>query len=169
MIATLKQFKFKYFPIALIIAYVPFHLTEEALLNFPLWMYEHYGLPKPLSYPHWLMNNSFFLITLLVGLTIFLRNTTNYLSIGIGILIWGFMNTMEHTVFSILDLKFSPGFFTSIILFVPIAISGFINLCLNRQLNRMVFIKSIGIAFCYWIIPIIFIVSMGKVMIKVFP
>ena len=65
---------FKWFPIALIVAYVPVHLLEEALGNFPIWMSNHYNLPNPLSYPHWLINNSFFLLTLLVGLYIYSRN-----------------------------------------------------------------------------------------------
>jgi len=42
--------------------------------NFPIWMSNHYNLPNPLSYPHWLINNSFFLLTLLVGLYIYSRN-----------------------------------------------------------------------------------------------
>ncbi len=60
MMTKLKQIDFKYFPIAVIIIYVPFHLLEEAIYNFPLWMFEHFNLPKPLSYPHWLINNAFY-------------------------------------------------------------------------------------------------------------
>jgi hypothetical protein len=168
MKTKLKDFKFKYFPIALIIAYVPFHLTEEALLNFPLWMYNHYGLPAPLSYPHWLLNNSIFLIGLLTGLVFFLKNKTKYLHFGVGILIWGIMNSMEHIVFSVFDFNASPGLYTSI-LFLFIAIIGFINLYLNRHFNKILVLKSILIASLYWIIPIFIIVSIGTTVVKIFP
>ena len=168
MIVKLKPVDFKYFPIAMIIAYVPFHLSEEALFNFPLWMYEHYSLPNPLSYPHWLMNNSIFLICLLTGLSIFLKDKKMNLHFGVGVLIWGFMNSMEHIVFSVVDLKPSPGFYTSI-LFLLIAFIGFVNLNLNKHLNKRLVLSSIGIAICYWIIPFIFIVSIGSAMVRVFP
>lgn len=165
MITRLKQLEFKYFPIGLIIAYLPFHLSEEALFNFPLWMYEHYSLPKPLSYHHWLMNNSFFLICLIAGLTVFLKNKTKYLYFGVGVLIWGFMNSMEHIVFSVSDFKVSPGFYTSIV-FLLIAIGGFVNLNLNKHLNKILVLKSIGIAICYWIIPMAIIVSIGSLIVR---
>lgn len=164
MIEKIKLIDFKFFPIGLIIAYVPFHLLEEAIFNFPLWMYEHYSLPKPLSYPHWLMNNSIFLMCLLTGLFIFFKNKKRNLHFGVAVLIWGFMNSMEHFIFSAVDLKISPGFYTSI-LFLLIAISGFMNLRMNKLLNKALVLKSIGVAICYWILPIVLIVFIGSLMI----
>jgi hypothetical protein len=165
MIAKFKLVDFKYFPIGMIIAYVPFHLLEEAIFNFPLWMYEHYSLSKPLSYPHWLLNNFIFLICLLAGLFIYYRNKEINLHFGVGVLIWGFMNSMEHFVFSVVDIKLSPGFYTSILFFL-IAISGFVNLNYNKRMNKFLILKSIGIAFCYWIIPIFLIIVIGSLMVS---
>jgi hypothetical protein len=164
----LKDIDFKYFPIGLVVLYVPFHLLEEAIFNFPLWMYGHYNLPKPLSYPHWLINNSLFFITLLIGLLIFFKDKSKFLLFGFGILIWGFMNSMEHIVFSILDYKLSPGFYTSL-LFLFIFILGFLKLFQTGILNKILFFKSIGIALIYWIVPFIFIILMGSVLINIFP
>ncbi len=168
MIPSAKHIEFKYFPIALIIVYVPFHILEEAVFNFPLWMFTHYNLPKSLSYPHWLINNLFFFIGLLSGLFVFLKHKTKYLAFGIGIVIWGFMNSIEHIVFSISDYQVSPGLYTSIF-FVLIATSGFINLHQNKLLSKILILKSIGIAVCYWIIPLLFIVSIGSVLVRIFP
>ncbi len=42
MIRFLKKIDFKYFPILALIIYIPFHLVEEALGDFPIWMRSHY-------------------------------------------------------------------------------------------------------------------------------
>ncbi|HBF89005.1 MAG TPA: hypothetical protein DDX39_10225 [Bacteroidales bacterium] len=168
---TLQHFKnipFKIFPILLIVLYVPFHLFEEAYFNFPFWMFEHYNLPKPLSYEHWLINNSFFFIVLLIGLILFLINKSNNLFIGFGILIWGFMNSMEHILFSILDLQLSPGFFTAIFFLIIFGL-GLLKLLKSKLLNLRLVIKSILIAAIYWIIPIIVIIMLGSHLVKAFP
>jgi len=164
----LKNIDFKYFPIMVIFIYVPFHLLEEAYLNFPLWMFEHYTMPKQLSYPHWLINNVIFLTGLIIGLTIFLKNKTKYLFFGFGILIWGFMNSMEHIVFSILDFKLSPGFYTSLLFLVVFAF-GIKKLYQKKLISKGLVVKSIFIAISCWIVPIVIIVSIGNYLVKVFP
>jgi len=164
----LEQIDFKFFPIGLIIMYIPFHLLEEAFNNFPLWMAEHYNFQKPLSYPHWLINNSIFLLVLLVGLIIYYRNRVKYLPFGLGILIWGFMNSLEHIVFSVYDLKISPGFYTSILL-LAISIIGFIKLKQDKLLKPSMLLKSLLIAISYWIFPIILFMIIGLYLVKVFP
>ena len=151
-----------------IIVYVPFHLWEEALGNFPLWMSEHYNLHKALSYPHWLINNGIFFLTLLIGLLIFFRDRIKFLPFGVGILIWSFMNGMEHIVFSAIDLKPSPGIITAII-FLLVSGFGFIKLQTDNSLNMKLIYKSIVVGICYWVIPIAIIVSIGKYLIVVFP
>ena len=166
MITKLEQIDFKFFPIGLIILYIPFHLLEEAFNNFPLWMAEHYNFQKPLSYPHWLINNSIFLLVLLVGLIIYYRNRVKYLPFGLGILIWGFMNSIEHIVFSVYDFKISPGFYTSI-LFLAISIIGFIKLKQDKLLKPSMLLKSLLIALSYWIVPIILFMIIGLYLVRV--
>jgi hypothetical protein len=164
----LKHIDFFYFPIGVIMIYVPFHLLEEAYFNFPLWMFEHYNIPQKLSYPHWLINNLFFLITLLIGCAIFLKNKRKYTYLGFGILIWGFMNSMEHIVFSIIDNKLSPGIYSSI-LFLIVFIWGIKKLYQIKLLNKNLITKSILAAISYWIIPITIIVSIGNYLVAIFP
>ncbi len=168
MIRILKNIDFKYFPIIAIITYVPFHLLEEALNNFPLWMSTHYNLPIVLSYSHWLINNSFFFLTLLVGLFIYLKDKTRFLPAGVGILIWIFLNSMEHITFSVIDLKAVPGLCTAII-FLVISLLGFVKLYIDKLLNIGLIWKSILIGIGYWIIPFIMILLSGNYLVGIFP
>ena len=168
MKTIIKKIDFKYFPIIKIFLFIPFHLIEEAYMNFPLWMFEHYNLPKQLSYPHWLINNSIFLTVLIIGLKVFIKNKTKYLFFGFGILIWGFMNSMEHIIFSVLDSKLSPGFYTAI-LFLTVFIIGLIKLYQIQLINYKLVIKSFLIALSYWIIPILIIMILGSFLVEIFP
>ena len=164
----LRSIDFKYFPVITIIIYVPFHLLEEALNNFPLWMSTHYNLPKVLSYPHWLINNGFFFLTLLAGLAIFLSNKARFVAFGIGILVWALMNSLEHILFTIIDLKISPGFYSAI-LFLSISLLGFTKLYFDKSLRIKLVLQSVLIGIGYWVIPISMILLTGNYWVKVFP
>jgi len=168
MLTKINEIRFKYTPLFCIIIYVPFHLIEESLGNFPLWMSEHYNLPKVLSYPHWLINNSIFFLTLIIGLIIYFRDRIKFLPFGVGILIWSFMNGMEHIVFSIIDLKPAPGIITAII-FLLVSGFGFIKLRANNSLDIKLIYTSIIIGIAYWVIPITFIILIGEYLTVVFP
>jgi len=163
-----QRISFKWFPGALLITYFPFHLIEEALYNFPGWMSEQYGLSKPLSYPHWLINNFIFLTVLLTGFIIFFRNQAKNIAFGIGILIWGFMNSCEHIVFSVIDQKFSPGIITAF-LFLIISVSGMIKLIKDKAIHPKNIIKSVFIAISYWVVSFASIISAGKFLSQLFP
>ncbi len=168
MLTKINQIEFKYFPVLCLFVYVPFHLLEEALGNFPLWMSEHYSLPKTLSYPHWLINNSIFFFIILIGLLIYFRDRTKYLPLGVGILVWSFMNGMEHVVFSVIDMKASPGIVTAV-LFLLISGFGFLKLKQDDLIGKRLIFNSIFAGIGYWAIPIIIIVSVGKYLVLVFP
>ena len=165
---VLRNIDFKYFPIIALIVYVPFHLLEEALNNFPLWMSTHYNLPIILSYPHWLINNGFFFLTLLAGFLIFYSNTSRFLAFGIGILVWILMNGIEHVLFSIIDLKTSPGFYTALV-FLSISLLGFVKLYYDNSLRIKLILQSILIGIGYWVIPIGMILVFGNYLVQLFP
>ena len=168
MKSLLQNIEFKYFPIIAIIVYVPFHLLEEARGNFPLWMSAQYNLPKVLSYPHWLINNGFFLITLLAGVFVFMSNRVRFISFGIGVLVWAFMNSIEHILFTIIDLKVSPGFYTAIF-FLIISLLGFVKLYFDNSLKIKLILQSIIVGINYWVIPIIMILAAGNYLVQLFP
>ena len=54
------------FIIANLIIYMPFHLFEEAIGDFPKWMYEHKWLPYHMNHGHWMANNIFIYYPLLL-------------------------------------------------------------------------------------------------------
>ena len=168
MKSLLQNIEFKYFPIIAIIVYVPFHLLEEARGNFPLWMSSHYNLPKVLSYPHWLINNGFFLIPLLAGVLVFMSNRVRFISFGIGVLVWAFMNSIEHILFTIIDLKVSPGFYTAIF-FLIISLLGFVKLYFDNSLKIKLILQSIIVGISYWVISIIMILAAGNYLVQLFP
>ena len=168
MKTVFSNIEFKYFPIIALIVYVPFHLLEEALNNFPQWMSTHYNLPIILSYPHWLINNGFFLITLLAGLLIFYSNKIRFISFGIGILIWSLINSIEHIFFSIIDLQTSPGFYTALV-FLSISLLGFVKLYYDNSLRIKLILQSILIGIGYWVIPIGMILVFGNYLVQLFP
>ena len=156
---------FKVFPISIMILYVPFHILEEALNGFPEWMSKQYGLPIVLSYPHWLINNSFFLFTLVIGLFFFLRNE-KYLFLGIGILIWSMMNGLEHIVGSILTSSVAPGFYTGL-LFLAVSTIGLVKLKYENKLTIKLLAISFLFGLLYWIIPFALIVLTGNYWLKI--
>jgi glycosyltransferase involved in cell wall biosynthesis len=162
---TLNINRFKWFPVAIVLIYVPFHLSEEALGNFPLWMFEHYGMPEPLSYPHWLLNNGIFLTVLLTGLILFLKSPEKRIIFGTGILLWGIMNSFEHIIFTIADQKISPGFITSF-LFLLIGISGLVYLSRRKAAGVKLLLKSFGIALAYWGTAFLFIILIGLYLMR---
>jgi hypothetical protein len=164
----LKHIDIKWFPVLVLLIYVPFHVTEEAIFQFPYWMYKHYGLPKPLSYPHWLINNLIFFLTLLTGLLIYLKNKKKKLFFAAGILIWAFMNSMEHIVFSIIDLNLVPGFFSAL-LFLVVSVTGFIKLQLDDKLKSMFILKTVFAGLGYWAVAFALIISLGNMLMKIFP
>ena len=168
MKSLLQNIEFKYFPIIAIIVYVPFHLLEEARGNFPLWMSSHYNLPKVLSYPHWLINNGFFLITLLAGVFVFMSNRVRFISFGIGVLVWAFMNSIEHILFTIIDLKTTPGFYTAL-LFLILSSLGGAKLYFDNSLNFKLILQSILVGIGYWVIPIAMILVAGNYLVRLFP
>ena len=168
MKSFLRNIEFKYFPIIVMIIYVPFHLLEEAQGNFPVWMSAQYNLPKVLSYHHWLINNGFFFITLLAGLLMFISNKTRFLVFGIGILFWAFINSIEHILFTVIDLKPSPGFYTAL-LFLIISSLAVAKLYFDKSLNFKLILQSILVGIGYWIIPIIMILAAGNYLVQLFP
>ena len=160
-----NKYEFRIYPILIIILYVPIHILEEGLNNFPEWMSSFYGLPINLNYPHWLINNLFFFLSLIVGLRLFLTKE-KYLYLGVGILFWSIMNSFEHIIGSLILLKIAPGFFSGL-LFILVSVIGFYKLSYDGKLNKKLFLISFISSLLYWIIPISLIVLTGNVWLKI--
>jgi hypothetical protein len=113
-----------YYVFAIIVVYIPFHLFEEAMGNFPLWMKEHKYMPVKISYGFWMAGNLFFYYPLLLTCSfLYLFAGKSFVFTGLAVLIWGGLNFFEHLFFTLKDRRISPGFFTSII-FLVICVTG---------------------------------------------
>lgn len=96
-----------------LIIYLPFHMFEEALGDFPKWMYEHKWLPYHMSHGHWMANNVFlYYPLLLISFFLFIFFKNMFICCGIAILIWGIINFGDHFFYTLKDRKISPGLLT---------------------------------------------------------
>ena len=101
-----------------LIIYIPFHIFEEAVGDFPNWMYEHKWLPYLMTHGHWMANNIFiYYPMLLLAVFIYIFNK-NMICFGVGILIWGLINFGDHFFYTIKDKKVSPGLITGFIFLI---------------------------------------------------
>lgn len=92
--------------------YLPCHFFEEAMGNFPKWLYRHWT-PTQLSYGHWMANNIFIFYPMLAAAyLIYCFNPHSCAFLGGGLLVWGIINCGDHIFYTIKDQKVSPGLFT---------------------------------------------------------
>lgn len=107
-----------YFILLNLVIYLPFHLFEEAIGDFPKWMFEHKWLPYHMTHGHWMANNLFiYYPPLLLSAFLFLINKS-LVCFGISILIWGLINFCDHFFYTIKDRKKSPGLITGTLFLV---------------------------------------------------
>lgn len=125
-----------------LVIYLPFHLFEEALGDFPKWMFDHKWLPYHMTHGHWMANNLFLYYPMLIlSLSLFLAGDL-FLPFGIGILIWGVINFGDHFFYTIKDRKISPGLITGF-LFLFNSIAGL--RCFSLSGNFSAFSLGLGI------------------------
>lgn len=101
-----------YFIFLNLVIYMPFHLFEEAVGDFPKWMFEHKWLPYHMTHGHWMANNIFIYYPMLLLSVFLFMSHKSFICFGIGILIWGFINFGDHFFYTIRDKKVSPGLIT---------------------------------------------------------
>lgn len=164
----LKEMKIEYWMIAILIVYIPFHLFEESLCNFPLWMQQHHWMANRLTYGHWMAGNIFFYYPLLLaGVFLYKVVSDKFLFTGVAALMWGIMNFLEHSIYSILDLKLTPGFYTSIILAL-VGILGFRKLAQTKQMSFTLLLSSFVTALFYAFFPIVLQIVFSSIFRKIY-
>ncbi len=102
-----------------LIIYIPFHLFEEAVGDFPKWMYEHKWLPYHMTHRHWMA--IIYYPMLLVALFIYIFNK-NLICFGVAILIWRLINFADHFFYTIKDKKISHGLITGFLFLINSAL-----------------------------------------------
>ena len=140
---------FDYYVFAVVLLYMPFHLLEEALGNFPSWMKAHGYTPIKKTYGFWMAGNIFFFYPLLLCCALVYHFIGNQAIVfGVSVLFWGVVNFLEHLFFTVKDRKIAPGLFTGLI-FVLIAIGGIFKVQAMGLLNIGVIALALVIAvFC---------------------
>ncbi len=115
MISKLKSLKLEHLILGTLLVYVTLHVLEEWLFGFPAWALRRWGIPG-YDTPKWALHNVYFAFFLVVGYLIYRSNKERWLPVGLGILVWGFMNSViAHIAFTLIFLEYSPGILTSLI------------------------------------------------------
>ncbi len=106
------------FVILNLVVYLPLHLFEEAIGDFPKWMYEHKWLPYHMTHGHWMANNLFIYYPMVLLSAFLSAVSTHFACFGVGVLIWGVINFGDHFFYTIKDKKVSPGLITGILFLI---------------------------------------------------
>lgn len=101
-----------------LVLYMPFHLFEEAIGDFPKWMFEHKWLPYHMTHGHWMANNIFVYYPMLLISVFLFMVSEEFLCFGVAVLIWGVINFGDHFFYTIKDRKISPGLITGILFLI---------------------------------------------------
>lgn len=112
-----------------LVIYLPFHLFEEAIGDFPKWMYIHKWLPYHMTHGHWMANNLFiYYPLLLISVIVYVLNR-DLACFGLAIFIWGMINFCDHFFYTIKDRKVSPGLISGILFLVNsvLGLSGYMS------------------------------------------
>ena len=145
----MRKFNLNLIVLSTIVVYVTIHLIEEALGGFALWAGQTWSIPE-YSVTMWLRHNYFFIGVLMIGYLIYRINSEKYLPFGMGVLIWGLINGLNHLIFTLVYLVYSPGLFTSII-FIFLAYIGYKQLKKDKLLTMKNVVYSIIIGILYWV------------------
>lgn len=98
--------------------YLPFHLFEEAMGDFPKWMYDHKWLPYHMSHGHWMANNLFIYYPMLLLSVLLFVCSEALVCCGAAVLVWGVVNFGDHFFYTVKDKKVSPGLITGTLFLV---------------------------------------------------
>lgn len=135
-----------------LLAYLTVHLLEEGIFGFPAWAELRWRIPNYTT-GKWLLHNVYFAFFLILGYLLYRKDTTRFLPLGVGILVWGFMNALNHVIFTLIFLEYSPGLVTGLI-WVPLGVWGVQRLHHEGRLTPKNMILSILAGLLYWGIPI---------------
>jgi len=165
---ALLHMDIQYLFAAIIITYMPFHFLEEAIGDFPSWMFVHHWNPDKLTYGHWMANNIFFYFPLVVlGLISFHFMGDKLLFVGAGLIVFGFVETLVHLTYTMIDRKVSPGLFTSFI-FCIISVLSLYILDMQNKLTLITVLLSVVFGLIYSFLPILFCIIFHKTFKKIF-
>jgi hypothetical protein len=148
-----------------IVLYATIHLLEEGLFGFPAWAEKSWGIPG-YTVQRWLIHNYFFLGTQLLFYLVYVFTDYKKEFLVLGIVLWGAFNTINHTVFSIIQLKYSPGLISGF-LFIVMLYMLLKKLNEKKSLNKILILKGIAAGILLWVIPVILFLLFDIFILKV--
>jgi hypothetical protein len=142
--------------------YIPVHLLEEALGDWPEWMVKHKYTSSKLSYGHWMAGNVFFFFPLLLsGIALYHFVGDKVLFLGLGVIFWGLLNFFEHLIFTVIDRKIAPGLFSGG-LFLIVGIAAVFKMVQGKDVDVLTIVLAIIMALVYAAVPILLQMSVGE-------
>jgi hypothetical protein len=161
MISKLKWLKLEHLILGTLLVYVTLHVFEEWLFGFPDWALRRWGIPG-YDVPKWLLHNVYFAFFLAVGYLVYRSNQDRWMPLGLGILVWGFLNSaIAHIAFTVIFLEYSPGIITSLI-FVYFAVMGLAQLRRAGRLSWKLIVPSVACGLLYWGVPMVVFIEVDK-------
>lgn len=156
----MKKMKLSVLFLMTIVVYTVLHVTEETIGNFPRFMQQNWGIPD-IGYGQWLYHNMvFFLPVLLVGFMVYLIDEEKFFPFGMAIPLWGVLNFLEHTFYTIKNSAVSPGFYSSL-LFVLIFILALYTAKNQQKLTKKCMAFSIAMSLSYWFISLLLVMLLA--------
>lgn len=136
-----------------LLVYTALHIHEEAYFGLHLWMGENWGI-EGISFGRWLFHNAaFFVPALTLGLFIHLLDPERFQVIAVAMLWWGLLNCLEHTIFTVINLRPAPGFFSGL-LFAALAILGIRRLNATGDLHPRILLRAFALQLAaFWALP----------------
>ena len=146
-----KEVKLEYLFLAVILVYVTLHLLEEGLFGFEIWAGKRWGIPN-YTLVKWLISNAFFLFFLILGYVVYRINKEKFLPIGIGIIFWGLFNALNHIVFSLIFLEYSPGLVSGL-LYILLTVFALRAVHKMNKMSTRLIVFSLLCGVAYWVLP----------------
>ena len=118
------------------------------------------GVPD-YSVAKWLLHNLYFAFFLVVGHLIYRCDRQRFLTLGLGIIVRGLPNALNHIVFTAIFLELSPGIFTRFV-FLLFAVLAWNRVREQGKLSWRLGLSSIVFGLLYWAVPIVLFIGVDR-------
>jgi hypothetical protein len=102
------------------IVYLGLQIPEEGLFNFAAWIRRHGWIPN-FTVTAWLLALPYCLLALSLAFFIYRIDPEKFLSVGLGIIVWGLLDFLGFAGLSLMNREYSPGLIASLV-FLPLAL-----------------------------------------------
>ena len=155
-----KRVKLEHLIVGTLLAYVTIHLLEEGIFGFPVWAESRWAIPN-YTIAKWLLHNIYFIGFLAFGYFIYRNDREKRLPMGLGIIVWGLLNSFNHIIFSIIFMEYSPGLFTGLVFLI----FSVLALRIVKEMGKLsvsLMALSVICGLLYWGVPITLFIAVDK-------